>query len=64
MEKFWDNAIQKGQVVARPRSGKCILCGTQLTMEDKDHSVCNKCWTITFTCGVCGGEIEECEHGG
>lgn len=48
----------------RPRSGRCIFCKKDLTTEDIDHSVCNKCWSDTFACKICGDESGECEHQG
>lgn len=44
MKEFWNSALEEGIVKAKPRSGKCILCGIQLEDYDLDHSVCNKCW--------------------
>ena len=30
--------------------GQCIgrTCGKMLTVEDKDHALCNACWAVTF----------------
>lgn len=62
LDKFWEKQIQDGELAAKPRSGKCMFCGKQLTEQDTDHSVCNKCWTDTFACKTCGDESGDCEH--
>jgi len=59
---FFEAGLESGDIKALPRSGKCMFCGNQLTSEDTDHSVCNKCWTDTFACKQCGDETGECEH--
>ena len=44
LNKYWDNQIDKGNVVAKPFSGNCMFCSAVITEEDDDHSVCNTCW--------------------
>ena len=44
LNNYWDNQIDKGNVVAKPFSGNCIFCKALITEEDDDHSVCNTCW--------------------
>lgn len=61
VKKYLDDQLAKGQIKALPRSGKCMFCGNQLTTGE-DHSVCNKCWTDTFACNVCGDESGDCKH--
>ena len=44
LHKYWDNQIDKGNVVAKPFSGNCMFCAKEITEQDNDHSVCNSCW--------------------
>jgi len=44
LNNYWDNQIQKGNVVAKPFSGNCMFCTKEITEQDDDHSVCNSCW--------------------
>lgn len=44
LDNYWDNQIDKGNVVAKPFSGNCLFCNEIITEEDDDHSVCNTCW--------------------
>ena len=45
LDEFWNKQIKNNDVVvAKPFSGNCLFCATQLTEQDDDHSVCNNCW--------------------
>ena len=44
LSDYWDNQIDKGNVVAKPFSGNCLFCNAIITEQDDDHSVCNSCW--------------------
>ena len=44
LNNYWDNQIDKGNVVAKPFSGNCLFCNAVITEQDDDHSVCNSCW--------------------
>ena len=34
------------KTLAKCRAGVCITCDQQLTEQDTDHSICNKCWDL------------------
>lgn len=44
LNNFWDRQVDNGNVLAKPFSGNCMLCKVEITEQDDDHSVCNKCW--------------------
>ena len=45
LNNYWDNQIQKGNVLAKPFSNNCMFCFKEITEQDDDHSVCNSCWS-------------------
>jgi len=44
LQDFWVRQKEIGNVKATPRGVNCMLCANELTDQDEDHSVCNKCW--------------------
>ena len=48
LSDYWDNQIDKGNVVAKPFSGNCMFCNAVITAQDDDHSVCNSCWNNIY----------------
>jgi len=44
LQEFWIRQKEVGNVKAVPRGANCMLCASELTDQDEDHSVCNICW--------------------
>ena len=44
LQEFWVRQKEVGNVKAVPRGANCMLCASELTDQDEDHSVCNICW--------------------
>ena len=44
LQEFWVRQKEVGNVQAVPRGANCMLCASELTDQDEDHSVCNICW--------------------
>jgi hypothetical protein len=34
------------EMLSKCRTGICIICDQQLTEQDTDHSICDKCWEL------------------